>query len=76
MCVFSLANDGKIDVHNYKQMGRRRESDTYRLSERPRNSWWLHGQRPGDKEKLGQNQQYRLQPERISTAHIKNADGI
>ena len=51
VCVFSLAKDRETDMQNYKQMGRRRGSGTYRLSERRRNSWWLHGQRSGDKEK-------------------------
>jgi len=56
MCVFSLAKDREIDVQNYKQMDRRRES-----SERPRNIWWVYRQRSGDKEKLGQNVWFRQQ---------------
>lgn len=49
-------------------MGRRSESDTYRLTEWPGNSWWLLGQKSGDTEKWGQNIQYRQQPEHIRTA--------
>lgn len=55
ICVFSLVNDSEIDVQNHKQMGGRRESDMYRLSERPRNSWWLHGQRSGDTREMRPN---------------------
>lgn len=45
MPMFGLVNGEEMDAQNYKQMGGRSESDTCWLSERPRNSWQLHGQR-------------------------------